>query len=278
MLRKISGHVSTVVVLLINKAKMAKKPECTRQYMRIFEPFLTQLSGKRALSRQVLAILFYLLPSCAFAMLAPYTATYGLYYHGLRAGNVTQVFQKLKHDNYLFTNTVEPVIAFLPYGGFERSIFKIASDTVMPLRYDFEKQEGTRQEGVILFDYKHHVAKESSTKNTGNLMFLPGDHDKQTYFLQLSHDLTLNKKNLTYKVVGDGKIRTYTFVKQGFEMLDTPMGKIKTLKLRTENEDRSRVTYIWLDPKREYLLIHIEQLRKGSLAGESTIESFAMGR
>ena len=54
---KLKGTVSKVAILLINKAKMVKKPECTRQYMRIFEPFLTQLSGKRALSGLALSCL-----------------------------------------------------------------------------------------------------------------------------------------------------------------------------------------------------------------------------
>jgi len=48
------GPVPKVAILPINKAKMVKKPECTRQYMRIFETFLTQLSGKSALSGQAL--------------------------------------------------------------------------------------------------------------------------------------------------------------------------------------------------------------------------------
>jgi len=57
------GPIPKAAILLINKAKIAKKPECTRQYMRIFELFLTQLSGKRALSVQAIVGLFCLIIS-----------------------------------------------------------------------------------------------------------------------------------------------------------------------------------------------------------------------
>jgi len=204
----------------------------------------------------------------------PYTATYSLYYHGIKAASVTQVFKPLENGKYLFSNTVEPILAILPYGGFERSIFKMGPDHILPLRYDFEKREGSFQEGVIVFDHKNKLAKEASTKHNGNMAYTPGDHDKQTYFIQLTEDLKANKPVLSYNILGDGKTRHYTFTRMGNETLDTPLGKIKTMKLKQENDDHSRVTYLWLDPKRDYLLIHIVQVRKGSVAGESTIETF----
>lgn len=91
-------------------------------------------------------------------------------------------------------------------------------------------------------------------------MALPeGTLDKLSYQLQLSADMLNRKDKVSYKVADGGRLKTYNFEVQGQEVLDTPLGKLNTTRIKRIRDDNERVTILWLATDWNHLLVKIWQ-------------------
>ena len=81
--------------------------------------------------------------------------------------------------------------------------------------------------------------------------------DKLVYQLSIMYDLLNGKKDLEYKIADGGKLKDYSFEIQGEEVLNTDLGKIKTLRIQRIGDRRD--TTVWCAPKFAYLPVRLEQ-------------------
>ena len=87
--------------------------------------------------------------------------------------------------------------------------------------------------------------------------------DKLSYQIQLQKDLIEGRNNLKYAIADGGQMKEYRFEIVAEERLDTPMGEVDTVKVMRSRDDDDRVTYAWLAPKWDYLLVRLEQQEDG---------------
>ena len=88
-----------------------------------------------------------------------------------------------------------------------------------------------------------------------------GTQDSLSYQLQLQLDLQRGVRgNFSYPIAKRGAVSQIKFVQVGRETIDTPMGKIDSIKLKLDRgADAKRVTYIWFSTKHNFIITQLQQ-------------------
>jgi len=89
-------------------------------------------------------------------------------------------------------------------------------------------------------------------------------YDKLGYQTQIRLDLMQdpNLERKEYFVSNSIRNRVYTIVRVGEEVLDTPLGKLNTIKLKREGGAEDREVLVWVAPDWDYLLVRMDQTKK----------------
>lgn len=114
----------------------------------------------------------------------------------------------------------------------------------------------------VNFDWKHNEALSRQDDKEYKFALEPGVLDDISYQLQLRLDLEKGNKNLSYRVADRKRLDTENFVIEGEEILDTPLGKLATVRVKLVRENKNRQTWIWLARDWNYLLVQLRQLEK----------------
>ena len=115
----------------------------------------------------------------------------------------------------------------------------------------------------LTYNRKTGVANYDSKKKQRQVTLADGYLNRLTYQLQLQRDLINGVSPLQYQVISRGRLKSYNFEVMGEEILDTPLGKINTTKVKRIRKDNDRETMLWLAPKWNYLLVQLWQREKG---------------
>ena len=84
--------------------------------------------------------------------------------------------------------------------------------------------------------------------------------DKLLYQITLMIDLMQGREKPQYAIADGGTLKDYDFSVLGEEKIDTPLGKLDTIKLK--RIDDKRHTVIWCAKSLDYLPVRIEQVEK----------------
>tara|TARA_Y100000768_G_scaffold268341_1_gene205083 strand:+ start:1617 stop:2354 length:738 start_codon:yes stop_codon:yes gene_type:complete len=207
--------------------------------------------------------------------ITPYEARYSVVWRGMDVGESVHRFEALEDNKWRLASETEPHLGFLPYDYYESSTFTIKGAQVVPLEYEYNKQEGLKKKkGLLTFDYENKKVFNHDKDHPWETELLPSMFDELTQTLAMRQDLIEGKDNFTYHIVKDHKYRTYKFTVAGEEVLETELGKIKTLKLEHKHPRRNRQTMFWVSPEYDYLLIKMSQYRKGKLVGGGEIVGY----
>ena len=87
--------------------------------------------------------------------------------------------------------------------------------------------------------------------------------DKLLYQYSIMQDLKQGKSKLRYVIADGGKEKIYIFETQGEEFIDTPIGKLRTIKLKRQRQDSDRQSIFWSAPDIGYLPVKLEITEDG---------------
>lgn len=235
-------------------------------------------------------ILFVLLMpfSLAAQEIADFSAKYQVELNGIQAGELQQVLTTNKDGSRQFSSTTQAqgIFAFFkPDLVKEVSTWKWADNKIQPLHYLYERSGGKKEKYLKLdFDWQAHKLDINDKDYPWQLDLEPDTLDKSVYQLALMIDLHKNKKQYNYQIADGGKIKTYTIILMGEETVTTPLGQIKTIKLkRLRDETSKRQTILWCAPALDYLPVKLEHTEKDGtvftgklrkLKGISTTDAF----
>ena len=122
------------------------------------------------------------------------------------------------------------------------------------------------------------TAESDSDGDAWHLDLEKGALDKLSYSVQLGQDIA-NKalEEFHYQVLDEDGFYDHLYQITTQEILDTPLGKLNTVKIERirENDSRRRTT-VWLASDWDYLLVRLEQISGSSNETELTIESATM--
>ncbi len=146
----------------------------------------------------------------------------------------------------------------------EISHFDWVDGIVQPRKYFYKRRGlGRDRDAELTFNWeKERVINDVQGKSWA-MDIRKNVQDKLSYQVQLQKDLIAGRNNLVYPIADGGEMKEYRFEIVAEERLDTPMGEVDTVKVMRSRDDDDRVTYAWLAPKWDYLLVRLEQQEDG---------------
>lgn len=155
--------------------------------------------------------------------------------------------------------------SMLVAGVSESSTFRLLDNQLQPLRYKYDRTGlGKPKKSRQVFDWSS-MQVTSADKN-GNLQ-LPlhaGMLDKSSYQLALQRDVASGAEQLSYIVLDGDDLDTYDFRLLGEEVIETPLGKLNTIKVERVRDpgQNKRKTTLWFAKDWDYLLVQLNQIER----------------
>jgi hypothetical protein len=137
---------------------------------------------------------------------------------------------------------------------------------VKPQHYFYTRTGlGKNRREDLKFDWTAKQVTSAARQSSQALDPTQKVQDGLSYQVQLRQDLLAGKNNLTYAIANGRKLKQYRFEVMGEETLETPLGKVATVKVRRKddsNEDRE--IFAWFAKDFQYLLVRLQQEENGS--------------
>ncbi len=211
------------------------------------------------------------------ATLKPFTVAYSLSTQGVRFATMTRQLSRQADGDYIFESQSRATgLAKLVVPGqiTEQSRWSLAGNQVYSQSYSYFRTGSEPKSITVRFDWSNGRILGSNGKDAWRLIARRGLLDKLSYQLAIMSDLQVGKRLLEYEFVDEHEIKTYRFAAVGEEILETPLGKLKTLKLERTNEKPNRSTTLWCASALRYLPVRLDK-RKNGATDRAIIESFS---
>lgn len=138
------------------------------------------------------------------------------------------------------------------------------NNQIIPLHYKYQRRVmGRDRDAELTFDWDKKTVTNNVQNTTWKMDIAQRVQDKLSYQLQLQQDLMNDRETLVYQIADGGRLKEYGFEIVGEEMLETPLGKVNTVKVKRSRENDDRVTYAWLAKDWDYLLVRLQQQEDG---------------
>lgn len=191
--------------------------------------------------------------------LQPYSLSYAATYNGMDINAKREL--TVESDRYTLSTSAKNLLSNITeQGGF----LVEENGTIIDQHYEYKRSIlGIKKTEKLSYDRKSGIAKYKSKKKKRQVTLEDGYLNRLTYQIQLRRDLINGKSPLEYQVISRGRLKTYKFEIQGEETLETPLGNIKTVKVKRIRKDNDRETLLWFAPQWNYLLAQLWQREKG---------------
>lgn len=200
----------------------------------------------------------------------PYSATYKFDIDGKLTGTATRTLQKTGTDAYHYEFAASAMLA----SANESSDFRFDGKTVTPVLY--QQQSKVFMVGKTIrvdYDSKAMTAKALRKKKLSEYAIKPGTLDPLNLEIQVRRDLEDTGKLDGNYWLGDSKdLSPLKFEVQGEEVLNTPAGKLHTIKVKRQHKDPERHTTFWLAKELDYLPAKVVQDDDGAVYTIELIE------
>lgn len=152
------------------------------------------------------------------------------------------------------------------FGMEERTRFKIDKNLIQPQSYRHKRTGfGSKPAKTAQFDWTKMIASWQQDDEKSSVKLTAGAQDELSYQLQLRMDLKAGKTALSYPIIDDDKIYERSFIiEDQNEVLETPVGKLNTVRVKVNRESKKRETWIWFAKDWDYILVRLEQKEKDS--------------
>ncbi|MFT5211045.1 MAG: hypothetical protein ACI9CE_002776 [Flavobacterium sp.] len=193
-----------------------------------------------------------------------YRAEYKADYKGLpiKATGIREL-TKDESGTYTLSSTATSFLVSIS----ESSVFNVVDHKIKPIEYQYHRTGiGKRRDAVLNFDWQKMKVLNNVQSTPWQMAISDASMDKLVYQLQMREDLVAIKESgqawpqLSYEIADGGKLKIYEFEVVGAEVIDTPIGKVDTLKIVRIKHRKNRETAFWLAPEYEFLLVRLQQL------------------
>ncbi len=177
-----------------------------------------------------------------------------------------RILKMLENGDYVFESTIEHALGSIK----ETSIFSLAENNILPRQYIYKRNIfGIKKQETIDFDWAQKKAtyrRKGKADRTAVHDLKLGLFDPSLYQLQLQRETFSSKLKkgdiLSYKVIKHRKIKDYMFVVEGEETMQLEEKKYQSLKLKLQDDDKTKQTEIWLIPELNFQIgkiVHIDE-------------------
>ncbi|MBK7116747.1 MAG: DUF3108 domain-containing protein [Proteobacteria bacterium] len=224
-------------------------------------------------ARRLAALALSLAPLLAGALeapsseLKPFTASFGITWHGMSAGTAQLQLQRLEDGrwSYQSVSTARGLFRLaMPAELRSRSVFAIREGRILPDRFTADDgASSTSKDQDLRFDWTTQRVTGVAEKRRVDLPLKPGVLDTMSVQIALMHELLAGNTPRYFVIVDKGRIKDYNYTAVGEEKLVTPIGEYRTLVFRSTRPGSDTGTYFWCAPELGYLPLKVER-REGS--------------
>lgn len=196
--------------------------------------------------------------------LAPFTASYRFNIDNKLSGTAIRTLEKKAGDSWRYTFAANAPLATAT----ETSDFRFNGSTVTPLSYEQNRKIFfIKKRNRVDFDWKKRTGTGTRGSDSSVIYALQaGTLDTLNLEIQIRRDLKdLGKLAGPYFLASPKEIVPLPFVIEGEEILNTPLGKLKTLKVSRIHNDPKRHTRFWLAKDFDYLPAKVTQNDDGAI-------------
>lgn len=196
--------------------------------------------------------------------LAPFAASYRFNIDNKLSGTATRILERKIGGNWRYTFAANSTLATAT----ETSDFRFDENTVTPLVYEQNRKIFfIKKKNRVDFDWKKRIGTGTRGSNDSiNYPLQAGTLDSLNLEIQIRRDLKdLGRLAGPYFLASPKEIIPLPFVIEGDEILNTPMGKLKTLKVSRIHNDPKRHTSFWLAKDFDYLPAKVTQNDDGAI-------------
>ncbi|WP_299583500.1 DUF3108 domain-containing protein [uncultured Microbulbifer sp.] len=206
------------------------------------------------------------------SQLEPFKATYTARFNGISVTATRQLTGQ--EGNWRLDFSTHALFASIK----EYSRFTDRDGNITPHHYEYRRKGLGRDRGTILnFEPDKGMVLNISKPERDMQDVPPHILDKLSYQMQLALDVAAGKENLQYEIADGKKIRKYTFAREGSEILQTPMGKVETIKVRRVRDANSeRETTVWIAPQWNYALVKLVQREENGKRYQITLKKLSI--
>ena len=219
-----------------------------------------KISNLASLAVLSLALLW---SNTSIAQLSTFQATYSSQWDlGISlSGTAERSLIKSSDGSYLLTTKASAMVASLT----ESSQFSLVDDQVQPHHYRYQRKILNKTRDVeVVFDWPNKKVKNTAQGSAWVMDIVPQTLDKQSVQLRLQLDLAaapaVNGTRYTYQVADGGHLKTYSFIVDGEDVIETPLGHYTSVRIkRDRGETTERETWIWFAPELDHTIVQIVQ-------------------
>jgi hypothetical protein len=200
---------------------------------------------------------------------ADFTAKFAIEWHGITAGYTTLELTHSAANSYTYKsrNMAHGIfrLAF-PDVISQTSTFTIVDGEVRPATYHADDGEPDSDKTVTLrFDWQTRRVTGTAEKKAVDLALQSGTQDTLSVQIQLMREVAAGRSPKSFWLIDDDQIKEYKYTREGTETLDTALGKLETVRYRSDRAGSDRVTRLWLAAALGYLPIRAERSRAGKV-------------
>lgn len=213
-------------------------------------------------------LLLQFVPQIIQAEPTPFRAVYKAKYKGIPVvAEGIRELTKLDDNHYLLTASVKSWLISIT----EQSAFTWQPGKgPVPEEYQYHRRGiGRDRDAILKFDWSTHQVLNDVQSKPWKMTIPDGAMDKLGYQVKMRADLqhyysqAIQKPKLSYVIADGGRLKTYNFKILGDEYIDTPVGKLDTIKLARFRDNDKRSTIFWLAKDWQFLLVRLEQVASG---------------
>jgi len=207
---------------------------------------------------------------------AQFAADYTVSLNGQEMGVMARTVSREGAEDYLFRSELKAthgLYALLRVKVVESSRWRLAGEEVRAIEYQSTQTGPKRRESIARFDWERMLVHVTHKKQSTELKATAGMLDKLLYQLVLMRDLQSGRSPIRYTVVDGNKIRNYPVEIVGEEEIETPLGVLKTVKVRYQKPGSERSTTLWCAPSLGYLPVKLDHIEKDGERTSALIRS-----
>ncbi|HKK04867.1 MAG TPA: DUF3108 domain-containing protein [Gammaproteobacteria bacterium] len=190
-----------------------------------------------------------------------FPATYRVSKNGFPLGLAERRLQIRPDGTQIFTSKAHPTglaALFVSDKVTERSVEQRQGDRIRPLSYQY-RQSGGKHERQWSLHFDWAADRVTSSHDNIQHALAPDTQDLLSFQLALMLDLQAGKRSFSYPIVDKKEVHDYGFKAAGRQMLRTPVGRLKTLKLVHKDVQGEGSFIFWCAVNYGYLPVRIER-------------------
>ena len=198
-----------------------------------------------------------------------FVAKFAIEWHGITAGYTTLELTRTAPNTFTYksSNVARGIfkLAF-PDVISQTSTFTVVNGEVVPATYHADDGAPDSDKAVTLrFDWQTRRVSGIAEKKPVDLPLQSGTQDTLSVQIELMNEVAAGRSPKSFWLIDNDEIKEYKYTREGTETLDTPLGKLDTVRYRSEHAGSDRVTRLWLATSLGYLPIRAERSRAGKV-------------